>query len=268
MSRLEGEALPCWVSTHGGGQDAGPVWGGRASPTLGWLRGWSRKLLEGRRWPRLPRSLACSTSCPVLRFAASGGRVLCLPGDPLSERPPHCLPDARHCCHPCANYHRKYHFSPCPPNCCPTASGDARHPRGPSHASCHQGERPGFLRVPRFGQGGWAGRDSAAVPGHRPCACRASGACDFWMFLAWPVMQTRRPRLGGCGSHSWRGQAALEPQLLCPDTPAVHGPVGKASERRVGGSRPILCPALRALGFSAISVGRATASPCIVRLLV
>lgn len=38
-------------------------------------------------------------------------------------------------------------------------------------------------------------------------------------------MQTRHPRLGGCRSHGWRGQAALEPQLLCAETPAlaVHG---------------------------------------------
>lgn len=76
------------------------------------------------------------------RYAASGGCVLCLPSDPLSERPPSCLPDARHCCHPCANYHCKHRISPCPPGCRPTASCDTHHPRGPAHAARRQGERP------------------------------------------------------------------------------------------------------------------------------
>lgn len=160
-----GRPFTCWVNTpgsghpwrraliqagiHRGSQDAGPVFED-TGPAEGMVQEASGRMV----FALLAQEPACSTSCPVLRYTASGGRVLCLPGDPLSERPPHCLPDARHCCHPCANYHRKHHVSPRPPGCRPTAPGGTHHPRGPSHASRHQGERAGFVRVPGFGRGG------------------------------------------------------------------------------------------------------------------
>lgn len=110
------------------------------------------------------------------RYAASGGRVLCLPSDPLSERAPHCRSDARHCCHPCANHHRERHAGPRAPSCRPSASRDAHHPRGPSHAARRQGERPrapgrpGVWAPVTSGRGpAWGGAGGAAAsPGLRP----------------------------------------------------------------------------------------------------
>lgn len=139
----------------GGGALLAPgVPGWRAGPGSFWKYRW---------WSR-----AGSSPCLLSpRYAAGGGRVLCLPSNPLPERPPHRLPDARHCRHPRANHHRKRHVCPCPPGCRPASSRDAHHPRGPSHAARRQGELAGWRGVLDWG-GGCAGGTRLLSPGHWP----------------------------------------------------------------------------------------------------
>lgn len=146
---------------------------GSLAPGVLWLEGMVQEASRTMAyvWPVEPGMLNFLSLSS--RYAASGGRVLCFPSDPLSERPPHCLPDARHCCHPCANHHCKRHFGPRHPSCRPTSSRDAHHPRSPSHAARCQGERPWGVRLASWlgserGRGSWI-RAGAGLGGEKLC---------------------------------------------------------------------------------------------------
>lgn len=150
------------------------------------------------------------------RYAASGGCVLCLPGDPLSERSPHCLPDTRHRCHPCANHHCKCHVSPRTPSCCPASSHDTHHPCGPTHTACDQGE-PG-LQDP-------AGGLLCLSP--QVLMAFHTGGCSLCSLQGGPVLPSRWG-LREQRSHSWYRWAMLNHRLAGLKTLALQcfGPGG------------------------------------------
>lgn len=228
LSQPEGEALTCWVSTHGGGQDAGPVSGeavllghqvGRGDGAGSFWKDGVCPACPGA-WPAQPPVLSSGSQQVAAVSSVS-------PATPFQSVPPTVSQTPVIAATPVPTITTNVTSVPVPPTAAPPPPATPIIPVVPPTPPVIKVSVQGSSGFPDLDGGwrGWAGGDSAAAPGHRLCACRASGACDFWMFLARPVMQTRQPRLGGCRSHGWRGQAALEPQLLCPDTRAlaVHG---------------------------------------------